>query len=90
MLEEISARTLREWMAYYALDPWGDERADLRSGIVAATLANIHRGKRAAFRPRDFMPRFEAPRRRQSVDEMKAIFRAAGEAAAIGIARRRA
>jgi hypothetical protein len=46
-----------EWKAYAALEPFGEARADLRSGIVAATLANIHRAKKTkAFKPHDFMP----------------------------------
>lgn len=46
-----------EWMAFAALEPFGENRADLRAGIVASTLANIHRKKGAkAFAPTDFMP----------------------------------
>lgn len=51
-----------EWMAYYGLEPFGDERADLRSGIVAATIANVNRDPkktRSAFEPGDFMPKFK-------------------------------
>ena len=28
-------------MAYFGLEPWGEYRADLRSGIVASTIAQI-------------------------------------------------
>lgn len=44
-------------MAYYNLEPFGEERADLRSGIVAAILvnANSKKGARTA-KPLDFMP----------------------------------
>ncbi|MCX7899906.1 MAG: hypothetical protein N2444_07485, partial [Methylocystis sp.] len=35
----------------------GGERLDLAAGIVAATIANVHRGKNVeAFKPADFMP----------------------------------
>ncbi len=57
MLRVMSARQLAEWAVFYEQEPWGDFRADLRAGIVASTLANIHRRPRApAFTPLDFMP----------------------------------
>jgi len=53
----LSAAELTEWMAYDRLDPIGPERADLGAAIVAATVANVHRGRgQAPFRPADFMP----------------------------------
>jgi hypothetical protein len=59
LLARISSRELTEWMAYFAIDPFGEERADLRAGIVASTLVNVNRGKRGkAAKPRDFMPSF--------------------------------
>ena len=62
LLARMDSRELAEWQAYYRLEPFGQERADLRAGIVASTLANIHRDpKRKAFAPEDFMPRFEGP-----------------------------
>lgn len=60
MLGEISSRQFAEWMAYSRLEPWDEERADLRSGIVAATIANANRGKSGkAFTPQQFMPQYE-------------------------------
>lgn len=48
---------LTEWMAYYQIEPFGDYRADVRSGVVAATLANANRAPNAkVFTPEDFMP----------------------------------
>lgn len=48
-------------MAYYKIEPFGEERADLRAGIIASVIANANRdSKRKAFEPKDFMPRFEA------------------------------
>ena len=62
--QNITARLgsdeLTEWMAFYQLEPFGEMRADLRSGVVAATFANAHRTKDArAFTPEDFMPYIE-------------------------------
>lgn len=32
-------------MAAYAAEPWGEERMDVGFGIIASTVANVHRGK---------------------------------------------
>ena len=63
LLRRISSAELSEWAAYYALEPFGEERADLRSGIVAATVANASRSeKQQPYSPADFMPQFDAER----------------------------
>jgi hypothetical protein len=80
MLEGMSARSLNEWAAYAGLEPWGEDRADLRAGIVAATIANVHRRKGRAYSAKDFMPRF-GPRRRQSAEEINSVLIAAMMAA---------
>lgn len=57
LLARLSARQFAEWSALYAQAPWGEDRADLRTGILASTLANIHRNAKARpFVPQDFMP----------------------------------
>jgi hypothetical protein len=53
----MSSRELSEWAAYFAIEPFGEERADLRAGIVASTIANVHAGRKGKpFAPVDFMP----------------------------------
>lgn len=53
---------LTEWRAFYGLHPFGEDRADLRMGILASLTANINRDKkRKAFAPQDFMPFCAAP-----------------------------
>jgi hypothetical protein len=60
MLSEISSRDFAEWMAYSRLEPWGEERDDLRMGIVASTIANVNRSKnQKPYKPSDFIPDFE-------------------------------
>ncbi len=69
LLNRISSQELTEWMAYYALEPFGEERADLRAGIVASTVANTARDpkKRARpYRPQEFMPTFDRQSKRQT------------------------
>ena len=49
---------------YSSLEPWGEERADLRAGIISATLANVNRGDKndKVLTPLDFMPYVAANR----------------------------
>lgn len=62
-----------EWMAYSALEPWGEERDDLRMGIVASVIANSNRGKnQKAFKPQDFMPSFEPETEEQASARLQA------------------
>lgn len=57
MLSRMGSDELSEWMAFYSLEPFGDYRADVRSGVVAATFANANRAPNAkVFTPEDFMP----------------------------------
>ena len=53
----MSAAEYRAWQEYWSESPFGDERADVRAGIVASTIANVHRGRnQPPFKPQDFMP----------------------------------
>jgi hypothetical protein len=76
MLESIPEWKFRRWMAYYQIEPWGEERADLRSAIVASTVANAMAGRRSKkFKPKDFMPFYESaqtPRDHQRILETMA------------------
>lgn len=68
----MDARELAEWAAYFHEEPWGEERADLRSGLICAAMANAWRGKRGrAYKPGDFMPLVQAGRKARTPGEMK-------------------
>jgi len=57
----LSSADFAEWMAYDQIEPFGESRADLRAGIIAATTANVWRGDDVEpFEPSDFMPVFSA------------------------------
>jgi hypothetical protein len=78
MLSEISSVQYAEWLAYSALEPWGEERDDLRMAIIASTIANVNRGKgQKAFTPDQFMPSFEQETEEQAAERMIARARAA-------------
>ena len=81
MLAEMSADQLKEWMEYYRHEPWGQDRADYRSAIVAHTVAVSSGAKRKDNRPlkiSDFLPEFGPPKpvKKQTANEIKALFKA--------------
>ncbi len=44
-------------MVYFNIEPFGEHAAYWRAGVVAATIANVNRGKsQRALKPEDFMP----------------------------------
>lgn len=78
MLGSLRGDQLTEWMAFAELEPFGEERADLRMAIETASLGNIifqvWTGKREApFKVEDFMPRFEKPEPISKEDAIMAI-----------------
>ncbi|MGC4031482.1 MAG: hypothetical protein QM754_07070 [Tepidisphaeraceae bacterium] len=66
LLARIDSRELAEWMAAFNLAPWGDERADLRAGIVASTIVNVNGGKS---KPSDFLPKYGQQEPKQQTPE---------------------
>ena len=75
LLNEISSKELSEWQAFYSIEPFGEERADMRSALVATVMANAWKDKKQrAYKMKDFMLNFE-PAEPQSVDSMKAILK---------------
>jgi hypothetical protein len=75
-------------MAYYEIEPWGEERADLRMGILAAATQAPYCKKGHTPRPADYMPKF-GERPAQSEDQMKAVFKQAVAGFAKAAARKR-
>jgi len=58
LLNRISSKELSEWIAFYSIEPFGEDREDLRMGILASTIANSNRGKNTKpFTPQDFIPK---------------------------------
>ena len=55
----LSNAEFMAWCEYYQQEPFGEQRADLRAGVIASTMANIytaHVGAKTVYRPLDFMP----------------------------------
>jgi hypothetical protein len=74
LLQLLTARQFAEWGEFYALDPFGDQRADLRAGIIAATMSNRWRGKSEnPLEPLDFCPFKIEPE--QTPEQMQRVLR---------------
>ncbi|RJP53628.1 MAG: hypothetical protein C4583_04380 [Anaerolineaceae bacterium] len=61
MLARMTGQQLLEWSVYAEMEPFGEERADLRMGILAAATVNaMTRTKESdpVAKPEDFLPRF--------------------------------
>jgi hypothetical protein len=57
MEDRMGSSELFRWIQYEREEPFLPERVELNGGIIASTLANIHRGKNTPpFAIMDFMP----------------------------------
>lgn len=56
--DRVTASELAEWQAFYAVEPFGDVRADLRSAIVAHTMGSAFSDSDTNLTLDDFMPEF--------------------------------
>jgi hypothetical protein len=73
-LRSVSSPELSELMAEYELSPWGQLRDDLRTAIVASTVANSAPFRKKGAKPKslmEFMPYQKAPRVEQTWEQMK-------------------
>lgn len=57
LLDSMSGAELAHWFAYYEVDPWTEDRADWRSGMVCSVIANCLTGSKHG--PDDFTPKFK-------------------------------
>ena len=60
MLSNMSWAQLVEWQEYYLLEPFGEERDDLRMGMLASLYVNAHKSKGTKLAsPADFLMQFD-------------------------------
>ena len=74
MLRSMTSADLRLWQQYYTIEPFGEERADLRIGILCSLVAAACGDRYAT--PAKFMPYLNAKPKRQSIDEQRAVMMA--------------
>ena len=68
MLGEMTTEQFFMWRVYFALEPFGERRRDLRTGTLAALIANTNRDpKRRAqpFKPEDFFGSLSDSKKRE-------------------------
>jgi hypothetical protein len=59
LLTRITSRELTEWQEYAKIEPFGEERADIRAAEICMVIANANRGKdQKALSLNDFLLRF--------------------------------
>jgi hypothetical protein len=64
MLARIPSRLLSEWLAFDAIEPFGERRADLRAAQIVTAIANVNRDPKTRKEPytiEEFVLRFDAP-----------------------------
>lgn len=72
-MREMGSRELSEWIAYSELEPFSEDRADLRAGIIASTVANTAYARpKDPTAPKDFMPDFTGDRAEREAEEAEA------------------
>lgn len=61
LLSSMSSREFTEWMAYYQIEPFGEEIADVRNAISTAAIVNSANGIKRGVKVADFrvMPQEE-------------------------------
>lgn len=72
LLDRASGRELAEWQAFYLLEPFGEERDDMRAAMVAALMTNLLSKRDKPVEPKDFMPLYE--RKEYGSEELQRLF----------------
>lgn len=79
MLDGTNPALLLEWAEYYQLDPFGEERADLRNAILCLFIADVIGTKKRGggkFKIEDFMPKFNEPEKPFDPEAFKKLMKA--------------
>lgn len=76
ILARHNSRELSEWIAFDRISPFGDKRADVRTGVLGSTMVNIWKGRGG--KPaeiEDFIPDFtkNRGRKKQTWEDQKKI-----------------
>lgn len=58
LLDSMDAVEFQHWVTLYQLDPWDEQRADLRAAQTTAMILSCHTGKWQP--PSDFLPKYGA------------------------------
>jgi len=67
--ERMSSKELTEWLAYYSLEPFGNEIENYRAGVISSTIANVVPGRKTLLKPSDFFPKEVKPETSETMVE---------------------
>jgi hypothetical protein len=85
MLRKLTAKQFAGWEHFFQLEPFGFTRDDWHAASIATTIANVNRGKNAAYKMEDFLLKFsEEPSRKQTPEVQLAIARAIAASYSVG------
>jgi len=76
MLAQLRPHHLAEWLAFYRMEPWGDQRADIRAALQTMQLVSASGAKRTGggyFELADFLLDFR-PKSESLLAKAKAVF----------------
>jgi len=59
LLKRITSKELSEWQAFYNIEPFGEERMDLRFALMTANLLAPHVKKGSRLNVKDFLLTFK-------------------------------
>ena len=78
LFDTMSGNEFFYWLAFSALEPFGDDRADWRNAMILSQQANMNRKKgKPAYKPDKFLLRFQSDRSPvQTPEQMKMAMRA--------------
>lgn len=51
MLDRMTSRQRAMWEAFYEMEPWGEQRDDLRTGMLISAIDRFLHGDEAQFEP---------------------------------------
>ncbi len=71
--EKIDSQEFAHWIAFNQLEPFGEERQDLRFAMVCCLIANSQ--SRKTFKLEDFMLKFDHDRKPMDSEEAQSILK---------------
>ena len=63
----MSDREYKDWVEFYSLEPFGEERADYRNALICLVLAQLHGNKNAK------LDNFLLFKQKEKYDEKQAV-----------------
>lgn len=73
-VENLTTKEINEWIAFYTLNPFGEERMDLRFALMTAHLLTPHIKKGHKPKLSDYMINFE-PKRQMTPEEIRNVLK---------------